>query len=78
MAEPEINPHWMPEPALYSKKQSSAFLGVSVRTINNLIRAKQLVRRKIGRKTLIPKTSLQAFLTKDHPTRENKTRENKN
>jgi len=69
MPEPETNANWMPEPALYSKEQAAIFLGISVRTVNNLLQMKQLVRRKIGRKTLIPVTSLKAFLTKDHPTR---------
>jgi excisionase family DNA binding protein len=71
MSEPLTNPHWMPEPALYSREQAAVFLGVCVRTVNNLLRAKELVRRKIGRKTLIPKTSLEAFLRKDHATHEN-------
>ena len=69
MPELETNPSWVPEPALYSKGQSAIYLGVSVRTIGNLLRAKELVRRKIGRKTLIPKTSLEAFLRKDHATK---------
>ena len=59
-----------PEPALYTKAQAAIFLNVSPRTINNLLRMKQLVRRKIGSKTLIPVSSLKAFLTKDHPTHE--------
>jgi excisionase family DNA binding protein len=59
---------WKPEPALYSKQQASIFLGVGVRTINRLLRKKELVRRKIGGRTLIPVTSLRAFLTKDHAT----------
>lgn len=69
MPEPETNPNWTPEPALYSKRQAAVYLGgVSIRTINNLLRMKQLVRRKIGSRTLIPVSSLKAFLTKDHPT----------
>jgi excisionase family DNA binding protein len=59
---------WRPEPALYSKQQAAVFLGVSVRTIEALLEAKELVRRKVGTRTLIPVTSLRAFLTKDHPT----------
>jgi excisionase family DNA binding protein len=62
------NPNFIPEPALYSKQQASMFLNVSVRTIGNLLRTKQLVRRKIGTRTLIPVSSLHAFLTKDHGT----------
>jgi len=59
-----------PEPALYNKAQAAAFLNVSPRTIGNLLRMKQLVKRKIGAKTLIPVTSLKAFLLKDHSTHE--------
>ena len=57
-----------PAPALYTVAQAAKFLNVSPRTINNLLRMKQLIRRKIGRRTLIPVTSLGAFLSKDHPT----------
>jgi len=64
-----FNPDWMPEPALYSKQQAAVFLGVGVRTIEVLLANKQLVRRKIGSRTLIPLSSLRAFLTKDHATR---------
>jgi excisionase family DNA binding protein len=59
-----------PEPALYTKAQAAQFLNVSPRTINNLLRMKQLVKRKIGTRTLIPVTSLKAFLLKDHLTHE--------
>jgi len=41
---------------------------VSERTIGNLLRRKELVRRRIGSRTLIPRTSLEAFLKKDHAT----------
>jgi excisionase family DNA binding protein len=60
-----------PEPQLYSKEQAAIYLNVSVRTINNLLRARQLVKRKIGSRTLVPISSLRAFLTKDHATHEN-------
>jgi excisionase family DNA binding protein len=60
--------NWKPEPQLYSKEQASIFLGVGVRTINRLLRKKELVRRRIGGRVLIPVTSLRAFLTKDHAT----------
>ena len=59
---------WTPEPALWTKQQAAFYLNVSVRTIGNLLRTKQLVRRKIGARTLIPKTSLEAFLKRDHVT----------
>lgn len=59
---------WMPEPALYSIKQAGMFLGVSQRTVYNLVRNGELVGRHIGRRTLIPFTSLQNFLKRDHKT----------
>jgi excisionase family DNA binding protein len=71
MSEQTQNPNWMPEPALYTKPQAAVYLNVSLRTVNNLLRMKQLVRRKIGARTLIPVSSLKAFLSKDHPTHEN-------
>jgi excisionase family DNA binding protein len=69
MAE-SFQPDFRPEPALYSKEQAAIFLGVSVRTIESLLHVKALVSRKIGARTLIPVTSLRAFLTKDHATGE--------
>ena len=41
-------------------------IGVCPRTITNLIRAKELVSRKIGRRRVIPVSGLQAFLRHDH------------
>ncbi len=61
-------PDFRPEPALYSKTQAAVFLGVGVRTVEALLKKKQLVKRKIGARTLIPVTSLRSFLLKDHPT----------
>jgi excisionase family DNA binding protein len=57
-----------PEPALWSVQQAAIYLGVSTRTIHNLMARGELVRRKIGSRTLIPKTSLQSFLKRDHET----------
>lgn len=62
------NAEWMPEPLLYTKEQAAHALNVSVRTIGNLLRRRELVRRKIGSRTLIPKTSIEAFLKRDHLT----------
>ncbi len=63
-----VNTNWMPEPALWTKAQAAAYLNVSERTIGNLLRRRELVRRRIGSRTLIPRTSLEAFLKKDHAT----------
>jgi excisionase family DNA binding protein len=63
-----INTDWMPEPLLLTKEQAAHALNVSVRTIGNLLRRRELVRRKIGSRTLIPKSSIEAFLKHDHLT----------
>jgi excisionase family DNA binding protein len=62
------NNSWMPEPALWTIEQAAAFLNVSVRTVKRLISIRELVARRIGSRVLIPKTSLEAFLRKDHAT----------
>jgi len=58
------------EPILIGKKECATALGVSVRTIENLISRKELPARKVGRRTLIPYRALQAFARHDHPTAE--------
>jgi excisionase family DNA binding protein len=64
------NPDWMPDaPLLLTKQQAAALLNISVRTVGNLLRMRELVRRRIGSRCLIPKTSVEAFLRKDHQTR---------
>lgn len=63
-----INTDWQPEPALWTKAQAAAYLNVSVRTIGNLLRRRELVRRKIGSRTLIPRSSIEAFIKRDHAT----------
>ena len=65
----KIQPDWMPLPALWTKEQAARYLNVSVRTVSNLLACRELVRRTIGGRCLIPKTSLEAFLKKDHPTK---------
>jgi len=51
---------------LISKSESASALGVSIRTIENFIRRKELSARKIGRRTLIPLSALEAFARRDH------------
>jgi excisionase family DNA binding protein len=57
------------EKLLLSKKESAAALGISVRSVENFIRRKELPARKLGRRTLIPLTALQQFARRDHETR---------
>jgi len=69
MAEPNLV-EWKPDtPLLLSIIQVAALLGVSPRTVRNLLHRRELVPRKIGARTLIPRTSVAAFLKKDHQTR---------
>jgi excisionase family DNA binding protein len=47
-------------------QEAARMLSVSPRTIQNYIAAKILPVRKIGRRTVIPVRSLEAFLRRDH------------
>jgi excisionase family DNA binding protein len=63
---PDVQPE---RPALFSLDRAAAYLSVSERTIRNLIKSGQLVGRQIGRRRLVPFSSLQAFLKRDHATK---------
>ena len=63
------NSDWNPAPLLLTREQVAKLLNVSLRTVSNLLARRELARRKIGTKTLIPRSSVEAFLRKDHPTR---------
>lgn len=52
-----------------SPKEAARRLGVCQGTVMNLIRAKELVSRKIGRRRVVTVQALRDFLRKDHPTR---------
>jgi len=58
----------MAEVLLVDKRAAAGSLGVSLRTIENLIASKELQVRRIGRRTLIPRVALERFAQKDHPT----------
>ena len=53
---------------LLDKKSAAAALSVSVRTVENLVRSKQLAARHVGRRCLIPRVALEAFARRDHPS----------
>jgi excisionase family DNA binding protein len=70
MTEPATNLSWAPDaPLLLTKEQTALLLNISVRTVTNLLRRKELVRRKVGSRTLIPRTSVDSFLKRDHATK---------
>lgn len=52
----------------YSKAEVSSLLSISLRTLDNLIARKEITVRRIGRRVLIPYTSVAAFLRCDHST----------
>ena len=52
---------------LYSKKEASEILGVSTRTIENLIARKLLISRQVGRRRLIPCAALVQVARRDTP-----------
>lgn len=56
-------------PLLVDQGRAAKMLGVSKRTISSLLRNKQLPRRKIGRRTLIPYAALLRFSRSDHETK---------
>jgi excisionase family DNA binding protein len=67
----KVQPEWMPsEPLLLSIEQTSVLLNLSARTVKRLLDRKELVRRKIGSTVRIPRSSIDAFLRKDHDTQE--------
>jgi excisionase family DNA binding protein len=59
----------VPEVLALSKLDAARVLGVSVRTVDRLIALKQLPVRRLGRRVLIPRNSLQSLLRADHPTK---------
>jgi excisionase family DNA binding protein len=60
---------WTPDaPLLLTKRQAALLLNVSERTIGNLLASKQLVRRRIGSRCLITRSSVESFVKRDHPT----------
>ena len=56
------------DPIVLSKHEAALFLRVSLRTIDRLIALKELQVRRLGRRVLIPRASLENFLRSDHPT----------
>jgi excisionase family DNA binding protein len=53
------------EKLLMSKKEAAEVLGVSVRTIENMIARKQLVSRRLGKRRMIPCAALTQLAKRD-------------
>lgn len=52
---------------LFSQRESCRILGISLRTLQNLIASKQISVRRIGRRVLVARRDLEAFARCDHP-----------
>lgn len=59
---------------LVSKREAAEMLSLSIRSIDNLISCRELIARKVGRRTLVPLSALEAFARRDHPTRDDNRR----
>lgn len=49
-------------------QEAARSLGISLRTVDRLIALKELPVRRLGRRVLIPRASLESFLRSEHPT----------
>jgi excisionase family DNA binding protein len=58
----------IPAALALSKLEAARMLGVSIRTVDRLITLKHLSVRRLGRRVLIARNSLQNLLRSDHPT----------
>jgi excisionase family DNA binding protein len=66
----KVQPDWQPDaPLLVTVEQAATLLSLSVRTVERLLFRRELVSRKIGGATRIPRDSIIAFCRKDHKTR---------
>jgi excisionase family DNA binding protein len=54
-------------PLLVSKREAATLLGVCLRSIDYYISRKELPCRRLGKRILIPYSSLQSFAKRDHP-----------
>lgn len=53
---------------LFSQKEAARILGISLRTLQNLIATRQIRVRRIGRRVLVHRKDLEAFARHDHPS----------
>jgi excisionase family DNA binding protein len=58
----------MTERLLCNKREAASALGISVRTLENLLSMKQLKSVRIGRRRLVPVQELSRFCGRDHVT----------
>ena len=62
-------PEWMPEaPLLLTVLQVAALLNLCPKTVRKLVARRELVARRIGARVLVPRTSIESFMKRDHST----------
>lgn len=54
------------EKVLYTKREAAQLLSLSLRTIDYLIFSQQLPARRIGRRVLVHRDSIEQFARRDH------------
>jgi len=59
----------MLEQLLLGKREAARALGISVRTLEHLISAREISVRRVGRRVLNSRDVLASFIRRDHPTR---------
>jgi len=59
----------MSEPILVSKRAAATALGISVRTLENLMTMKEIIPRRIGKRVLFDVREIQRFARRDHRTK---------
>ena len=59
----------MSEQLLLSKRSTAATLGISVRTLENLVAVREIVPRRIGKRVLFEAREIERFARRDHQTR---------
>jgi excisionase family DNA binding protein len=59
----------MADKVLLSRREAAQLLSLSVRTIDHLIKSKEIVVRRVGRRRLIPAIEVERFTRRDHPGR---------
>ncbi|MBB5331798.1 hypothetical protein [Tunturiibacter gelidoferens] len=51
---------------LYSRREASWSIGLSLRSLDGLVASGQLKTRKMGRRIMVPASELEKFALKDH------------
>jgi excisionase family DNA binding protein len=54
---------------LWSKRESASALGISVRTLENLLSVRELKSVRVGRRRMISQNELERFARHDHTTK---------